>query len=113
MVILEEEDYSGNDYFVCINLKTREGVCNVVVNVVFIDTKTCEVINMNNETIITFTNTIQCGQEAIGLPIVRHGETIGHIVEVNKDFITGEFYIKSLYPVFNDTTQQLCCFVME
>lgn len=104
---------SGNDYSVDISLKTATDVYSAVSSVVFIDIKIFEVTNMNNEITITFDNTIQCGQEAIGLPIVRHGEIIGHIVEVNKDFVTGEFYIKSLSPVFNDTTQQLCCFVME
>lgn len=109
-----KENNSGNDYFVYTNLKIVVDVCNDVVNVVFIDTRICEVINMDNEiTIITFANIIQCGQEVIGTPIVKHGEVIGCIVEVNKDFITCEFDVKNIYPVFNDTTKQICCFVME
>ena len=96
-----KENSSGNDYFVYTYLKTVMDVCNAVLNAVFIDTRTCEVINMDNETIITFANTIQCGQEAIGVPIKMNNAVIGEVVEVNKDFITGSIYA--------DAIPELCC----
>lgn len=112
MAALAVANCSGNDYSVDTSLKTVMGVYNVVLNAVFIDIRICEVINMNNEITITFDNTIQCGQEAVGVPIVMNNEAIGAVVEVNKDFITGSIYADAI-PELNCETKQVCSFEIK